>query len=92
MKRIQNNNRKYLIKRSEIATRACNRSPDAFCYMCAHLIKTKKFSMTTSKNMCAANKAYFGILDGDQDKTWAPHFPSEHCKKSLEGKKCNVTV
>ena len=71
-----------------MASRDCNRSPDAFCYLCGQFIKTRasKFSMITSKKMCAAYKAYFGILVGDQDKTCAPHFVYEHRKKSLESK------
>ncbi|XP_073506717.1 uncharacterized protein [Phyllobates terribilis] len=35
--------------------------------------------------MCEAYKAYFGMPVGYQDKSWAPHFTCEYCKKTLEG-------
>ncbi|XP_051563221.1 uncharacterized protein LOC127446368 [Myxocyprinus asiaticus] len=39
--------------------------------------------MEASAKMCEAYKAYFGMPVGDQDKSWAPHFNCEHCKKKL---------
>ncbi|XP_076041192.1 uncharacterized protein LOC143025418 [Oratosquilla oratoria] len=38
--------------------------------------------------MCEeAHKARFGVPIRDQDKTWAPHFACEHCKRDgIEGK------
>ncbi len=71
-----------------MASRGCNHSPDAFCYICGQFIKTraKKFSVTASGKMCEAYKTYFPVPVGDQDKTWAPHFPCEHCKRTLDGK------
>ncbi|XP_053960401.1 uncharacterized protein LOC128864672 [Anastrepha ludens] len=35
--------------------------------------------------MCEAYNAYFGMPVGDQDKSWAPHFACENCKRTLEG-------
>ncbi len=76
------------ITRGEMASRGCNHSPDAFCYICAQFIKTraKKFSVTASGKIYEAYKAYFAVPVGDQDKIWAPHFACEHCKRTLEGK------
>ncbi|XP_076361843.1 uncharacterized protein LOC143252902 [Tachypleus tridentatus] len=70
-----------------MALRSCKHSPDAFCYVCGQFIKTrvKKYPMTASAKMYEVYKAYFGMLVGNQNKPWAPHFTCEHCKKTLEG-------
>lgn len=41
--------------------------------------------MSTSVRMCEAYKAYFKVQVGDQDKSWAPHYSCENCKRTLEG-------
>ncbi|XP_076365832.1 uncharacterized protein LOC143254555 [Tachypleus tridentatus] len=58
-----------------------------YSFVCGQFIKTraKTYSVTASAKMYEAYKAYFGMPVGDQDKPWAPHFTSEHCKKTLEG-------
>ncbi|KAM5191694.1 uncharacterized protein ACMZJ9_001951 [Mantella aurantiaca] len=72
---------------SQMASRGCLRSADAFCYVCGHFIKTRarKYSVKACRKMCEAYKAYFGMPVGDQDKSWAPHVTCEYCKKTLEG-------
>ena len=42
----------------------------------------------TSAKMCEAYNSYFSMPVGDQDRTWAPHFACDYCKKILEGKSC----
>ncbi len=42
--------------------------------------------MTASGKTSESYKAYFAVPVGDQDKTWAPHFACEHCKRTLEAK------
>lgn len=71
-----------------MASRSCLHPAHAFCYVCGQFIKTraKKFSVKSCHKMCEAYKAYFGMAVGDQDKSWAPHFTCEYCKKTLEGK------
>ena len=71
-----------------MASRGCLHPADAFCYVCGQFIKkkTKKYSVEASRKMCEAYKAYFGMPFGDQDKSWAPHFTCEYCKRTLEGK------
>ena len=44
-----------------------------------------------SVRMCAAYKAYLRIPVGNKNKTWAPHFACEYCKKTLEGNIGNFT-
>jgi hypothetical protein len=70
-----------------MTSKGCKYPADAFCYVCGEFCKarTKKYSLETSAKMCTAYKAYFGMAVGDQDKSWAPHFSCEHCKKTLEG-------
>lgn len=72
-----------------MAARSCLHAADSFCYVCGQFIKTraKKYSVKASVTMCEAYKAYFGVPVGDQDRSWAPHFTCEHCKKTLEGKR-----
>lgn len=69
--------------------RSCKHSADSFCYVCGEFIKTrgKKFSLSSCKKMCEAYNLYFAMPVGDQDKTWAPHFSCENCRRTLEGKK-----
>ena len=69
-------------------SRGCLHPEDAFCYVCGQFIKTRvrKYSVKACHKMCKAYKAYFGMPVGDQDKSWAPHFTCEYCKKTLEGK------
>lgn len=71
-----------------MASRGCLHPADAFCYVCGQFIKTRarKFSVKACRKMCEAYKAYFGMPVGDLDKSWAPHFTCEYCKKTLEGK------
>jgi hypothetical protein len=71
-----------------MASRGCLHPADSFCYVCGQFIKirAKKYSVEASRIMCEAYKAYFGVPVGDQDKSWAPHFACEYCKKTLEGK------
>src|SRR6218665_677974 len=71
-----------------MASRGCLHPADAFCYVRGQFIKTRtrKYSVKACRKMCVAYKAYFGMPVGDQDKSWAPHFTCEYCKKSLEGK------
>ena len=71
-----------------MASRGCLRPADTFCYVCGQFIKTRarKYSVKAYCKMCEAYKAYFGMPVGDQDKSWAPHFTCEYCKKTLEGK------
>jgi len=70
-----------------MATRGCKHPADSFCYVCGEFIKSraKKYSVSASLKMCSAYKAYFGMHAGDQDKTWAPHFACELCRRTLEG-------
>lgn len=42
--------------------------------------------MITSVKLSEADKIYFGMTVGDQDKPLASHFTSELCKRTLEGK------
>ena len=67
---------------------SCKYSSDAFCFICGELIKTRarKHSVLASAKMCEAYKSYFNMPVGDQDRTWAPHFACDYCKKTLEGK------
>lgn len=71
-----------------MASRGCLHPADAFCYVCGQFIKTRarKYSVKACRKMCEAYKAYFGMPVGDQDKSWAPHFTCEYCKRTLEGK------
>ncbi|XP_033209928.1 uncharacterized protein LOC117168404 [Belonocnema kinseyi] len=70
-----------------MASRGCKYPADAFFYVCGYFIKTKakKYSLETCFKMCEAYNAYFGMPVGDQDKSWAPHFACENCKRTLEG-------
>ncbi|XP_066451739.1 uncharacterized protein [Eleutherodactylus coqui] len=72
---------------NRMASRSCKHPADSFCYVCGEFLKTraKKSSVQASQRMCEAYKAYFGMPVGDQDKTWAPHFICENCKRTLEG-------
>lgn len=71
-----------------MASRGCKYPADAFCYVCGYFIKAtaNKYSLETGLKMCEAYNAYFGMPVGDQDKSWAPHFACENCKRTLEGK------
>ena len=70
-----------------MASRGCKYLADEFCYVCGEFIRkrAKKHSLTTSAKMNAAYKAYFGMPVGDQDRSWAPHFSCDCCKRTLEG-------
>ena len=69
---------------------SCKHSPDAFCFICGKFIKTRarKHFVLASAKMCEAYNSYFSMPVGDQDRTWAPHFACDYCKKTLEGKSC----
>ena len=71
-----------------MVSRGCLHPADAFCYVCGQFIKTRarKYSVKACRKMCEAYKVYFSMPVGDQDKSWAPHFTFEYCKKTLEGK------
>src|SRR6218665_360066 len=71
-----------------MASRGCLHPADAICYVRGQFIKTRtrKYSVKACRKMCGAYKAYFGMLVGDQDKSWVPHFACDYCKKTLEGK------
>ena len=64
--------------------RCCKYHPDSFCYICGeYVIERQKRNVTDFvKN---AYKAYFGMVLGDQDKTWAPHIVCKTCVESLRG-------
>src|SRR6218665_1076840 len=74
-----------------MASRGCLHPADAFCYVRGHFIKTRtsKYSVKACRKMC---KAYFSMPVGDQDKSWAPHFTFEYCKKIFEGKVNNCCL
>ena len=71
-----------------MSKRGCKHSTDAFCFVCGEFIKTraKKHSVLASAVLCKAYKSYFGMPVGDQNRSWAPHFACDYCKKTLEGK------
>ena len=73
---------------------SCQHSPDAFCFICGEFIKTRarKHSVLASAKMCEAYNSYFSMPVGDQDRTWAPHFACDYCKKTLEGKSCEYSA
>ena len=78
-----------------MVSRGCKYPADAFCYVCGEFLKQRanKYSVKSSAKMREAYNAYFGMPVDDQNKTWAPHFTCEHCKKTLEGKKaCNFLL
>ena len=62
--------------------RSCVNHPDNFCYVCgeytppAHRVKI-------NSRIKFAYKHYFACQIGDQDKKWAPHICSNHCRTSL---------
>ena len=71
-----------------MVSRGCLHPADAFCYVCGQSIKirARKYSVKACRKMCEAYKVYLSMPVGDQDKSWAPHFRREYCKKTLEGK------
>ena len=55
--------------------------PDKFCYICGKFILSGQ-ERNITEAVKESYKAYFGILLGDQDKTFAPH---KCCKTCVEG-------
>ena len=67
--------------------RKCRLSPDSFCYICGYYIgsKQQKHKISPGTKLVTAYSAYFGILIGDQDKTWSPHVCCRSCQSMLKG-------
>ena len=66
--------------------RKCKLSADSFCYVCGNYIGKKESKKLISSNprLAYAYEAYFRMPIGDQDKSWAPHFSCEYCRRTLE--------
>ena len=73
---------------------SCKHFPDAFCFICGEFIKTraKKHSVLASAKMCEAYNSYFSMPVGDQDRTWAPHFACDYCKKLWKVSLVNILL
>ena len=73
----------------KISSKGCKHSANAFCFVHGEFIKTRarKHSVQASIRMCESYKAYFGVLFGDQDKSWAPYFVCDYFIKILKSKK-----
>ena len=52
--------------------RQCRNHPDVFCYTCGEYV-LEKYRFNVRDFTEKAYKAYFGIKQGDQEKSWAPH-------------------
>ena len=56
----------------------CTSDPDSFCYICGKFtIKKNRRSIT--RFVTDAYRAYFDLVLGDQDKSWAPHIVCNVC-------------
>ena len=62
--------------------RQCENKPDAFCYICRCFTPIRQRRNITSF-LRRANKAYFGLALGDQDKKWAPRIVCHKCEEML---------
>ena len=53
----------------------CTSDPDSFCYICG------KFTIKKNRRIITkfAYRAYFDLVLGDQDKSWAPHIVCNVC-------------
>jgi hypothetical protein len=62
--------------------RACNKSPDLFCYICG-LFTPKSSSRGISKTLKTAYLNRFNVPIQDQEKCWAPHISCNRCYQAL---------
>ncbi|XP_076043771.1 uncharacterized protein LOC143026873 [Oratosquilla oratoria] len=70
-----------------MAARGCKYPTDSLCYVCGEFFtkRAKKHYLDSCTRAKEAYHAYFGILDGNQDKRWAPHIICDYCRLTLEG-------
>ncbi|XP_076369509.1 uncharacterized protein LOC143256316 isoform X2 [Tachypleus tridentatus] len=70
---------------SEMASRSCKHSPDAFCYVCGQFIKTraKNYSVTASAKTCEAYKVYFSMPVGIKTNPGHLILPASNAKNSI---------
>lgn len=70
-----------------MASRHCKLPANCFCYVCGCYIGPAQVKCAISRDTkyYQAYEKYFGMLIGDQDKSWAPHVICGCCKSTLEG-------
>lgn len=64
------------------ARRQCLNSPNAFCYICGNFTLFSQ-RMTITDFVKKVYFAYFKVILGDQDKSWAPHQVCKPCVENL---------
>ncbi|GBM86111.1 hypothetical protein AVEN_167767-1 [Araneus ventricosus] len=62
--------------------RRCVNHPDVFCFICEECT-LKENRKTVCDFVKRVYLVYFGVMVGDQDKTWAPHQVCKTCTEHL---------
>ena len=62
--------------------RKCCNDPDIFCYICGYFTLPPQ-RRNINSFIKKIYPAYFGVLLGDQDKSWAPHQVCTTCVETL---------